>query len=329
MPSATGASIEYVWHSIVVSEPGNDKIVTFKTNSSNSSEFSDSATMAFEFLQAINFETDMQEDDNESDIDVEPENLEDELDLDSDAELQQPAAGDAVADITWSDILSDVSPQMQPFSENVGPVHSLDEGESEALDYFKLFIGDEQLEAMVVETNRYAEQQQRQKGPDKYWKPVDFLDICTFIAINIFFGLKKLPETALYWSADPFWREPYVADTMGGQRFTEINQYFHLADSDAQSARAEAGYDPLYKVRPLLDHVRSQCQAVYKPSRKLAVDEGMVGFTGRLGFKQYIKGKPTPWGIKIWCLAESKRDIYSISASTPGKVKLRLPMDKV
>ncbi|GFN75966.1 PiggyBac transposable element derived 4 [Plakobranchus ocellatus] len=93
-------------------------------------------------------------------------------------------------------------------------VHSLDEGESEALDYFKLFIGDEQLGAMVVETNRYAEQQ-RQKGPDKYWKPVDCSDICTFIAINIFFGLKKLPETALYWSADPFWREPYVADTMG------------------------------------------------------------------------------------------------------------------
>ncbi|GFN75967.1 PiggyBac transposable element-derived protein 4-like [Plakobranchus ocellatus] len=32
----------------------------------------------------------------------------------------------------------------------------------------------------------------------------------------------------------------------------------------------------------------------------------MVGFTRRLSFKQYIKGKPTPWGIKIWCLAESE-----------------------
>ncbi|GFO03906.1 PiggyBac transposable element-derived protein 4-like [Plakobranchus ocellatus] len=30
----------------------------------------------------------------------------------------------------------------------------------------------------------------------------------------------------------------------------------------------------------------------------------MVDFTGRLGFKQYIKSKPCPWGIKIWCAAD-------------------------
>ena len=28
-------------------------------------------------------------------------------------------------------------------------------------------------------------------------------------------------------------------------------------------------------------------------------------FTGRLHFKQYIKNKPTPWGIKVWCAADS------------------------
>ncbi|GFO33877.1 PiggyBac transposable element-derived protein 4-like [Plakobranchus ocellatus] len=32
----------------------------------------------------------------------------------------------------------------------------------------------------------------------------------------------------------------------------------------------------------------------------------MVAFTGRVSFKQYIKNKPTPWGFKIWCLAEAE-----------------------
>ena len=36
----------------------------------------------------------------------------------------------------------------------------------------------------------------------------------------------------------------------------------------------------------------------YHSRRNISFDEAMIGFTGRLHFKQYIKGKPTPWGIK-------------------------------
>ena len=32
----------------------------------------------------------------------------------------------------------------------------------------------------------------------------------------------------------------------------------------------------------------------------------MVGFKGRLGFKQYLPLKPTKWGIKLWVLCEAK-----------------------
>ena len=30
----------------------------------------------------------------------------------------------------------------------------------------------------------------------------------------------------------------------------------------------------------------------------------MIPFKGRLGFKQYMKVKPTKWGIKVWVLAD-------------------------
>ena len=32
----------------------------------------------------------------------------------------------------------------------------------------------------------------------------------------------------------------------------------------------------------------------------------MVGFNGRVHWKQYNPSKPTKYGIKIWCAAESK-----------------------
>lgn len=36
----------------------------------------------------------------------------------------------------------------------------------------------------------------------------------------------------------------------------------------------------------------------------LCIDEQIVPFSGRLSIKQYVKGKPTPWGIKIFVLCE-------------------------
>ena len=37
-----------------------------------------------------------------------------------------------------------------------------------------------------------------------------------------------------------------------------------------------------------------------------AIDEAMIPFKGRLKFKQYMKDKPTKWGIKVFVLADSQ-----------------------
>ena len=37
----------------------------------------------------------------------------------------------------------------------------------------------------------------------------------------------------------------------------------------------------------------------------MAVDEAMIPFKGRLGFKQYMKDKPSKWGIKVFVIADS------------------------
>ena len=44
---------------------------------------------------------------------------------------------------------------------------------------------------------------------------------------------------------------------------------------------------------------------MYQPRQQLAIDERMVKSRHRSGIRQYIKDKPTKWGIKLWVLADS------------------------
>ncbi|KAK3796571.1 hypothetical protein RRG08_057822 [Elysia crispata] len=101
-----------------------------------------------------------------------------------------------------------------------------------------------------------------------------------------------------YWSTHPLLNVQQVSSVMGRERFEKITQYFHLND-DEQGDRTTEGYDPMLKIRPVLDHVRSACLNVYAPSCQLSIDEGMIGFKGRVYFRQYLPSKPERYGIKF------------------------------
>lgn len=62
--------------------------------------------------------------------------------------------------------------------------------------------------------------------------------------------------------------------------------------------------DRLWKVGPFLELIRKRCleQAL---EQECSVDEQMIPFKGQLSIKQYVKGKPSPWGIKVVALCGS------------------------
>ncbi|KAK7171142.1 hypothetical protein R3I94_001150 [Phoxinus phoxinus] len=58
--------------------------------------------------------------------------------------------------------------------------------------------------------------------------------------------------------------------------------------------------DKLWKLRPWLDSFREKCLQVV-PEEHNSVDEMMIPFKGRFSsIKQYMRGKPNPWGFKMW-----------------------------
>ena len=83
-------------------------------------------------------------------------------------------------------------------------------------------------------------------------------------------------------------------------------RYLHLVDSSQQKKKGEEGYNPIFKVRPLVDHLNVVFSEYYKPSRYLSIDEMMIGTRCRVSFLQYIPKKPTRFGIKVWVNSEAK-----------------------
>ena len=78
-----------------------------------------------------------------------------------------------------------------------------------------------------------------------------------------------------------------------------------MNDTSQQKKHGEEGYDPLYKVRPLLDHLLAVFPACYQPAQQLSIDEMMIGTRCRVSFLQFIPQKPTRFGIKVWVNSEA------------------------
>ena len=117
----------------------------------------------------------------------------------------------------------------------------------------------------------------------------------------ILMGIVKSLQLDLYWST----RHPLIcvgfSVIMPRIRFEQMV----FPSLDHAVPRGQPGYDKLFKVRKLLDLVSAQFDFQYNTHGELTIDEAMIKFKGRLGFKQYVKNKPTKCGIKVLVLSDA------------------------
>ncbi len=120
-------------------------------------------------------------------------------------------------------------------------------------------------------------------------------EMYAFIGIMVYMGIAPLPQVHMYWS--DLYSHSFVTSAFPRHRFMELLRYFHV--SDPSHARND---DKLQKIRPLLTTLQSTFSTSFLPPRNMTIDECMVGFKGRSGIKQYVKGKPVKWGYKVWAV---------------------------
>lgn len=127
-----------------------------------------------------------------------------------------------------------------------------------------------------------------------------------FIGLEMYMNFSPLPNRTFYWKESLPYYNPWVSSVMSFKnRFEQLARYFHLADTSKAAPRGEDGFDPLFKVRPLLSLTQTSFAAPFMPGQNLTVDEAMIKFKGRCGFLQFVPAKPTKWGLKVWALCDA------------------------
>lgn len=190
-----------------------------------------------------------------------------------------------------------------PFSESFGPTTLLPGVTASPVDFFELFFSTNVIDHIVAQTNLYANQ--NPPSPSYEWERCTHAKLKSFLGLCILMGLKRVPSLPDYWSTTDLLGCPELIHRWPYRIFRGILTCLHLNDNSVMLPPTDPNFDRLFKVRPLLDMIRDNCIKQYHPSRCNSIDEAMVGFKGRIGFKQYLPLKPTKRGYKVWCRADS------------------------
>ncbi|XP_033725281.1 piggyBac transposable element-derived protein 4-like [Pecten maximus] len=156
---------------------------------------------------------------------------------------------------------------------------------------------------IAAETNRYASEKQTEK-PDGNWRPTNAREIRAFLGFQVVMGIVSAPTQDMYWTRDSLFRPTTISERITRQRFEDLARYFHVCDNSTNPPRGQEGHDKLSHVRSVMTKITTNLRDGYKPHRDVSIDEAMIGYTGRLAFKQYVPMKPTKRGIKVWMRAD-------------------------
>jgi hypothetical protein len=192
------------------------------------------------------------------------------------------------------------------------------------LNIFQLFFTETIIQQLCQFTNENA----AAVGPSKpsmfkNWKNLESDEFNRFIGLLMYMGLVQAPNVTFYWCNKSLCNGLWARSFMQHFRFLQIMCFLKVSDRKTEKAG-----DKLCKVRFLFDIIRRKCMKLYQPDMNISIDERMVKNKGRYSFRQYIRDKPTKWGMKLWVLADARSgytynfDVYLGKANTPSKMGL-------
>jgi len=195
----------------------------------------------------------------------------------------------------------DRQPRIPPFIGNPGVQFAV-ENEADVMSYFDQYIPPELIELVVDQTNLYAQQQitkmphpVTKQARSEEWKPVTVIKMKKKKILDLIFvrGIGRKPKLELYWSTRRIFQTRIFPQTMSRNRFQLIQKCLRFNDNNA----AATNEDHLYKIRTILDTVVSNFRTNYIPDKEISLDEGMLGWRGRLRFRVYNSGKIMKYGL--------------------------------
>ena len=120
-----------------------------------------------------------------------------------------------------------------------------------------------------------------------------------FIAITMLTGLIEKNSIQDYSSTDPLLITPIFGQYLTRNRYHDILRFMHFANNEVIS-----NTNRLEKIKSIIDDFKRKFPNCLNPAKNLCVDESLVLWKGRLGFKQYMPSKRHRFGIKLFQLVD-------------------------
>ena len=170
------------------------------------------------------------------------------------------------------------------------------------LNYFQMFWNKDlnKLDLIAEQNNMYSTQK------DGKSRATTEDEIKQFVGIQMLMSLFDLPSYMMYQARETWY--PPIVDVMSINSYKKPRQYLHFSDNskidDAENK------NKLYKIQPVIDHVRNNCCTI-KREIETSIDEQIIPAKTKYGgIRQYDPKKPVKQGFKKFVRSASSGIMY-------------------
>ena len=141
---------------------------------------------------------------------------------------------------------------------------------------------------------------------DSEWKELTISELWVFLALLFLRAIKKPPSYRDLWSSDwKYYCAKVHALGMQRRRFELIRKCIKFNNGK------EDENDPYWRVRSILDELKSNCKRIVKPPQKLSLDEMSPGYRGRTKNTISMKGKKSKKHFNIKAITLPNGAMYT------------------
>ncbi|XP_049798265.1 piggyBac transposable element-derived protein 4-like [Schistocerca nitens] len=113
-------------------------------------------------------------------------------------------------------------------------------------------------------------------------------------------SIVHVPNTRDYWGEVT--GTHLIKTTMTVNQYEQIRKFLHFNDNSAMIPRGEKGHDRLFKIRPIIELMRSRFQTI-PVEECVSVDEQICSTKARSYLKQYMPNKPHKYRYKLFVIS--------------------------
>ncbi|GLV38146.1 hypothetical protein CBL_10113 [Carabus blaptoides fortunei] len=121
----------------------------------------------------------------------------------------------------------------------------------------------------------------------------------------------------MYWTTSEVFETPIFSKLFTYRRYYDIQKNLHFSNNEDYNPETHP-QPKLNKIWPVFDSINSKCSSLYIPEGTSASMSLML-YKGRLSWVQYIPLKRARFGVKLFCLCESKSGYLYSSRIYTGK----------